>query len=74
MKAVLTGIDFIETSTGDVKLLEINTNTTIFLTDPIRHSPNRVLMPKTYPNGRQFQKNISLYNPISFACCMECNF
>ena len=26
MKAVLTGIDFIETSTGDVKLLEINTN------------------------------------------------
>ena len=26
MKAVITGIDFIETSSGDVKLLEVNTN------------------------------------------------
>ena len=33
MKALLTGIDFIETSTGDVKLLEINTDTDLFSVD-----------------------------------------
>jgi hypothetical protein len=31
MKAVITGIDFVETSSGDVKLLEINTNIALVL-------------------------------------------
>jgi hypothetical protein len=31
MKAVITGIDFVETSNGDVKLLEINTNIALVL-------------------------------------------
>ena len=31
MKAVITGIDFVETSSGDVTLLEINTNIALVL-------------------------------------------
>jgi len=48
MKAVITGIDFVETSSGDVKLLEVNTNislvspyTSFFDFDPLSGSIKR---------------------------------
>jgi len=62
MKAVITGIDFVETSNGDVKLLEVNTN--ISLVSPYTSFFNfDALM--TFCNDNSLTKLVFIYTEIN---------